>query len=255
MKRFSSWVLPVALLAAWEAISRAGLVSPFLMPAPSAILRTLADLLAAGTLTKHVEASLLRVFIGFLLGAAAALPIATLVGLSQKAERLLDPTIQALRAIPSLAWVPLLLLWMGIDEAPKLTLIAIGAFFPIYLNAVAGIRGVDRKLVEIGHVYRFGPLQLARRIILPAALPQLLTGLRLGLGMAWLYLVAAELIAATRGLGYMLSDGRETSRPDIVLGAILLLAGLGKLSDGLLKWLEGRLLTWRDTYGGGEAHA
>ncbi|MDB4898175.1 MAG: transporter permease [Firmicutes bacterium] len=255
LSRLDAWALPVAALAVWEVLSRLGLISPFLMPAPSTILGTLSDLAASGTLMQHLQASLVRVTIGFLLGTLLALPLATLVGLSRPVERLLDPTIQALRSIPSLAWVPLLLLWMGIDEAPKLTLIAIGAFFPIYMNAVAGIRGVDRKLVEIGQVYRFSPLKLARRIIIPAALPSLLTGLRLGLGMSWLYLVAAELIAATRGIGYMLSDGRETSRPDIVLGAILLLAALGKLSDGLLKWLEGRLLRWRDSFTGGDANA
>jgi sulfonate transport system permease protein len=136
---------------------------------------------------------------------------------------------------------------MGIDEAPKIALVAIGAFFPVQLSVVAGIRGVDRKLLELGEVNRLSRRALFTRILLPAALPQIFTGLRTGLSLAWMFMVAAELIAATRGLGYLLSDGRETGRPDLVFGAILLLALLGKLSDSVLKALEARVLRWRDT--------
>lgn len=146
--------------------------------------------------------------------------------------------------------MPLLLLWLGIDETSKVVLIAIGAFFPVYLNGVAAIRNIDRKLVEVGQMYGFTPRRLARRILLPAALPGLLTGLRGGLSLAWMFLVAAELIAATKGLGYLLTDGRETSRPDVVLAAIIVLALLGKLSDGLLARLERQLLSWRDAFAG-----
>ena len=149
--------------------------------------------------------------------------------------------------------MPLLLLWLGIDETSKIVLIAIGAFFPVYLNGVAAIRNIDRKLVEVGQMYGFSRRRLVRRILLPAALPGLFTGLRSGMSLAWMFLVAAELIAATKGLGYLLSDGRETSRPDIVLAAIIVLALLGKLSDGLLASLEKRFLAWRDTFNGQSA--
>ncbi len=133
-------------------------------------------------------------------------------------------------------------------------LIALGAFFPVYLSLVAGVRNVDRKWVELGRLYHLSPFALVRRILLPAALPSLFTGLRGALSLSWMFLVAAELIAATRGLGYLLSDGRETSRPDIVIAAILVLAVLGKLSDSLLKALEQRALAWRDTFlGNGES--
>jgi sulfonate transport system permease protein len=172
--------------------------------------------------------------------------------LSREAEAYLEPTFAGLRSIPSLAWVPLLLLWLGIDETSKVVLIAIGAFFPVYLNGVAAIRNIDRKLVEVGHMYGFNRRRLVRRILLPAALPGLFTGLRSGMSLAWMFLVAAELIAATKGLGYLLSDGRETSRPDIVLAAIIVLALLGKLSDGMLAGLEKRFLAWRDTFNGTE---
>ena len=149
-------------------------------------------------------------------------------------------------------YLPLLLLWLGIDETPKVVLIALGAFFPVYLALLAGIRNIDRKLVEVGQLYQLSRVALVRRILLPAALPNLFTGLRGALSLSWMFLVAAELIAATRGLGYLLSDGRETSRPDLVIAAILLLAVLGKLSDSLLKYWETRALSWRDSYQGGE---
>ncbi|MGE8475074.1 MAG: ABC transporter permease, partial [Paraburkholderia hospita] len=131
-------------------------------------------------------------------------------------------------------------------EAPKITLIAIGAFFPVQLSVVAGIHGVDRKLIEFGELNRLTPRAMFTRILLPASMPQIFTGLRTGLSLAWMFMVAAELIAATRGLGYLLSDGRETGRPDLVFGAILLLALLGKLSDGTFKLIESRVLSWRD---------
>ncbi|WP_295446869.1 ABC transporter permease [uncultured Thiodictyon sp.] len=246
--RRRAFVVPLGLLLVWEGVVAAGWVSAYLLPPPSEIGRTLLELAASGRLFEHVGVSTLRVLVGFSIGASLALIVGALVGLSRRAEDYLDPTLQALRAIPSLAWVPLLLLWLGIDEAPKITLIAIGAFFPVYLNFVAGIANVDRKLVEVGAIFGLTGFELIRRIFLPAALPNLFTGLRGGLSLAWMFLVAAELIAATRGLGYLLTDGRELGRADLVISAIIVLALLGKLSDGVLQWLERHSLVWRDGY-------
>lgn len=240
-------LLPAALLACAELAVRAGVLAPNLLPPPSAILATIAELAQRG-LAAHIAASALRVAAGFAAGALAAILLGAATALHRPTHAIFDPTVQALRAIPSLAWVPLLLLWLGIDEAPKLALIAIGAFFPVYMGVGAGIRGVDRKLVEVARLYRLSPPQQARQVLLPAALPAILTGLRNGLGLAWMFMVAAELIAASKGLGYLLSDGRETSRADIVLAAILLLAVLGKASDSLVLRLEQRLLAWRDSF-------
>ena len=240
-------LLPALVLIGAEAGVRAGLVPANLLPPPSAVLESLSWLLENG-LAGHVGASTLRVAAGFAAGALLALPLGALVALNRRAESVFDPSFQALRAIPSLAWVPLLLLWFGIDEAPKIILIAIGAFFPVYMGVVAGIRGVDRGLTEVGLLYRLSPLALARRVLLPAALPSVLTGLRNGLSLAWMFMVAAELIAASRGLGYLLTDGRESSRADIMLAAIVLLALLGKASDSAMQALERRWLAWRDSY-------
>ena len=244
--RIAGLLLPFAFLGLLEALVRTHVVPEHLVPAPSTIAETLWQL-GGNRLGRHIGASSLRVFAGFAIGTAIAILFGAAMGLSRRLDALLDPSFQALRAIPSLAWVPVLLLWMGIDEAPKITLIAIGAFFPVHLSVVAGIRGVDRKLIELGEVNRLSQQALFVRILLPASLPQIFTGLRTGLSLAWMFMVAAELIAATRGLGYLLSDGRETGRPDLVFGAILLLALLGKLSDSVLKTIETRVLSWRDT--------
>ena len=240
-------LLPAILLIAAEAGVRSGAVPANMLPAPSQVLQTIVELSGHG-LAAHVASSALRVLIGFVGGAVLGILFGAAVALSRRTEAILDPTLQALRAIPSLAWVPLLLLWLGIDEAPKLVLIGIGAFFPVYMGTVAGIGGVDRKLVEVGRLYRLGHGALLRRVLLPAALPSVMTGLRNGLGLAWMFMVAAELIAASRGLGYLLSDGRETSRADIVIAAIVLLAILGKASDSGLRALERRYLGWRDSF-------
>ncbi|MDG9923310.1 MULTISPECIES: ABC transporter permease [unclassified Pseudomonas] len=247
-------LLPLALLLVLvlEALVRLDWIPAHQLPAPSQVGQTLWWLAVGGELWGHIGVSLARVAAGFAIGAALAVLIGAWVGLSRRAESYLEPTFQALRAIPSLAWVPLLLLWLGIDETPKVVLIALGAFFPVYLALLAGIRNVDRKLVEVGRLHRLSGVALTRRILLPAALPSLFTGLRGALSLSWMFLVAAELIAATQGLGYLLSDGRETSRPDLVIAAILLLAVLGKLSDGLLKSIEVRALHWRDSFVGGE---
>jgi len=244
--RIAGLLLPFAFLGLMEVLVRTQVVPEHLVPAPSSIVETLWQL-GGDRLARHIGASSLRVFAGFAIGAVVAIFFGAAMGLSRRMDTLLDPSFQALRAIPSLAWVPVLLLWMGIDEAPKITLIAIGAFFPVHLSVVAGIRGVDRKLIELGEVTRLSQRALFTRILLPASLPHIFTGLRTGLSLAWMFMVAAELIAATRGLGYLLSDGRETGRPDLVFGAILLLALLGKLSDSVLKAIETHVLSWRDT--------
>jgi len=247
-RRLRGLIVPLGLLIVWEGAVRAGLIARNLLPPPSELVGTVRELSADGALAGHILASTARVAAGFSLGAALAVLAGAAIGLSPKAEALVGPTFQAVRAIPSLAWAPLLLLWLGIDEAPKVVLIAIGAFFPVYLNVVAGVQGVDRKLVEVGRIHGLGPIALARRIFLPAALPSVFTGLRQGLSLAWMFLVAAELIAASKGLGFLLTDGRETGRADVVIVAILTLALLGKLSDSALALAERTALRWRDTH-------
>ncbi|HEY8447994.1 MAG TPA: ABC transporter permease [Thermomicrobiales bacterium] len=243
-------LVPVALLVLWQVVVEAGVYSKSQLPAPLDVWAAARQLAEAGVLWEHFEVSIIRVLKGFALGSAVAVALGLLVGLSRPIEELLAPTIQAIRTVPSLAWVPLFVLWMGIGEQPKIALIAVGVFFPVYTNLVAGVRQIDRKLVEAATAYGYRGFALAREVLLPAALPSLLTGLRLGLAQGWLFLVAAELIGAWSGLGYLLIDGQNSARADIIVMAIIALAVVGKLSDWLLQIAERRLLRWTDTFGG-----
>ena len=173
-----------------------------------------------------------------------------LTGASETARRLLDPSIQALRAIPSIAWVPIFILWLGIFETSKLALIALGVFFPVYLGMLSAIQSVDRKLVEVGRVFGFSPLGIMLRITWPAVLPTWIASLRSGLGLGFMFVVAAKLMGASEGLGYLLPDGQQMGRADSILVAMIVFALLGKASDGVLVALARPLLRWQDTVRG-----
>jgi sulfonate transport system permease protein len=246
------WLLgllpPLLAAAAWELAARQGWIEARLLPPPSKVLATLVELWRTGDLARHVAATLWRVAAGFALGLVLATALGALTGFSARARQILDPTLQALRAIPSIAWVPLFILWFGIFEASKVALIATGAFFPIYLSLMAGIHAVDRKLVEVGRVYQLGPWALIRRILVPAALPAWLVGVRGGLGLAWMFVIAAELMGASEGLGYLLLDGQMVGNAAQILGALVLFAILGKLSDSLVVFLTRRSVRWQDAF-------
>lgn len=243
-------ILPLAVVLTWQGASIAGWTDPTTLPAPTTVLATMVGFALDGTLGTDLLASSLRWIVGFLIGGALGLLVGSLVGLSRNAEQLLDTSVQMVRTVPFLALAPLLVLWLGLDEPPKITLIALASFFPLYINTFAGIRNVDRKLIEIGRVYRLSQTEMLTRVILPAALPEILTGVRYALSVAWLALVLAELLGAQQGLGYLLSQGREFVRVDIVLCSIVIFALAGKVVDLLVKGLEVYLLRWRDTYKG-----
>jgi sulfonate transport system permease protein len=209
------------------------------------VVAALGTLVRRGELWIHLRASISRVFLGYLAGAALGLGLGSLIGLSAAARRLLAPTVAAFRTVPSLAWVPLLLLWFGIDETPKVLLVAIGAFFPIYTTTASALSHVDGQLLEVGRAYGRRGVSLLTTVMLPAAAPEVVNGLRLGMANAWLFLVAAELIASSKGLGFLLIDSQNTGRTDVMLLAIVLLAGLGKLSDSAFGALEHRMLRRR----------
>ena len=244
-----SLVLPLGIAILWETAARQGWIEARLLPPPSRVWEALHELAVTGELLRHVTATLLRVVEGFGLGVLVATVLGALTGYSDAARRLLDPTLQGLRNIPSIAWVPLFILWFGIFEASKVALIATGVFFPIYLGLMTGIQDVDRKLVEVGRAYELSPLAMIRRILLPAALPAYLTGIRSGLGLGWMFVIAAELMGASEGLGYLLVDGQMTGNAAQILGALVLFAILGKATDSLVASLLRRRLAWRDGFG------
>jgi sulfonate transport system permease protein len=239
-------ILPVTLAVAWEFIVRIGWASGRLAPPPSVIFATFVDLARTGDLQRNTLVTLGRVAAGFALGAGIATIVGAAAGYSPLIRRLLDPSLQALRAIPSIAWVPLFILWLGIFEASKITLIAVGVFFPVYLGLMGAIQSVDRKLVEVGRAFRLSDVAMVRRILLPAVLPAYVISLRSGLGLGWMFVVAAELMGASEGLGYLLIDGQQLGKPAEIIAAIVAFAIVGKASDWLIALVAAPFLRWED---------
>jgi sulfonate transport system permease protein len=242
------WALPVLLVLAWEAAARLGWLSSRILPEPWAVATAARDLALSGELWTHLRVSLWRAAAGFGLGAGFGLLLGLLNGSSRRAATLLDTTLQMIRNIPALALIPLVILWFGIDEAAKLFLLAVGVFFPVYLNTFHGIRTVDAGLIEMARSYGLRGWPLYRDVILPGALPSILVGVRFALGLVWVLLIVAETISAQAGIGYMTMNAREFLQTDVVLVGILLYALLGKAADLFAHGLERRFLRWNPAY-------
>src|SRR5690242_5217742 len=241
-------LLPLTLAFGWEAVVWLGWSNGRLVPPPSKVFSTILELASSGELSRHIVATLSRVAAGFALGVVAGTGLGAVSGYWALARQLLDPTIQALRAIPSLAWVPLFILWLGIFETSKVALIAVGVFFPVYLGVMGAILSVDRKIVEVGRIFRLSGPAMIRRILLPAVLPAYVVALRVGLGLGWMFVVAAELIGASEGLGYLLLDGQQLGKPAQIVAAIVIFAILGKTTDWLIELASAPLLRWQDAF-------
>jgi sulfonate transport system permease protein len=246
-------ISPVALLLLWQGESALRIVSQQKLPPPSEVWSTAVSLIttnspAYGTLQDAMLVSLDRVAIGFGVGATVGILLALVTGLSQFGEYAADPPMQMLRTLPLFGLIPVFIVWFGIGELPKVLLIAIAATIPLYLNTFAGIRSVDAKLVEVGQVQQLGRTELIRHVVLPGALPQMFTGLRLSLGASWLALVVAEQINANAGLGYMINQAEQFNRNDVIFVCLLVYCILGLLTDALVRLLERRSLSWRRNF-------
>lgn len=233
-----SALLPIAILVLWQVVTDLGVFSVAQLPSPEMVWVAGIDLAKRGLLWAYIGISVQRVLIGFAIGAALGLFFGAIVGLSRVWDQFFGTTFGAIRAVPSLAWVPLLLLWLKIGEESKLTLIAIGAFFPVYTTVASALRHVDKQLVEAGRAFGLSGYDLFTTVQLPAVVPSVISGLRLALAQSWLFLVAAELIASSAGLGFLLLDSQNNGRTDRVLLAIILLAIFGKGTDALLGLFE-----------------
>ena len=241
-------VLPLTLALGWELAVYSGWSNGRLVPPPSRVFATIMDLARSGELSRHVWTTLWRVGAGFGLGVVAGTLMGAVCGYWDVARRIVDPTVQALRAIPSIAWVPLFILWLGIFETSKVTLIAVGVFFPVYLGVMGAILSVDRKIVEVGRTFRLSGPAMIRRILLPAVLPAYVVSLRVGLGLGWMFVVAAEFMGASEGLGYLLIDGQQLGKPAQILAAIVIFALLGKTTDWLIEVAAAPFLRWQDGF-------
>ena len=241
-------LLPVGLAVAWEIAVHVGWSNGRLVPPPSVIFNTFAELARSGELQTHALATLTRVAAGFVCGVIAGTVLGAITGYSALTHRLVDPTLQALRSIPSIAWVPLFILWFGIFEASKIILIAVGVFFPVYLGVMGAVMSVDRKIVEVGRVFRLSGIAMVRRILLPAVMPSYVISLRAGLGLGWMFVVAAEFLGASTGLGFLLIDGQQLGKPAQIVAAIVAFAILGKTTDWIIARIATPFLRWEDRF-------
>ena len=235
-------LLPLAILGIWQAVTVSGLIPPYRLPEPVTVVQTGIQLAENGDLWINIAISVQRVLLGFAIGSVIGLAGAAIVGLTRAGDVLLSPTLAAFRAVPSLALVPLLLLWMGIGEDSKVTLIAIGAFFPVFTSVSVALRQVDPHSIEMARSFSLRGFELFRTVQLPTVVPSIMSGLRLALAQSWLFLVAAELLAASMGLGNLLILAQSTGRVDQILLAIVLLALLGTLTNGILSLVQKYLL-------------
>ncbi|MBJ8059381.1 MULTISPECIES: ABC transporter permease [Bacillus] len=242
--------IPIIVLIIWQLAGVFGLVSKTVLPTPLDIFLACQEIIKTGELFGHLSISVFRAAAGFFIGGSLGIILGTIVGFSTRSEQYLDPSVQMLRTVPHLAVAPLFVLWFGFGETSKVLLIADGAFFPLYVNAFLGIRGVDSKLFDVARVLEFSKRKLITKLILPAALPNLLLGARLSLGIAWVSLVVAELMGSAEGIGYMIMDARQFSNTDIVFVGIIIFAFVGKFSDSIVRLLEVKFLRWRDNFKG-----
>lgn len=242
------FISPIVLLAIWQLGASSRLIPPHILSGPAQILSTFSDLVASGELGGHLVVSLGRVIKGVLIGGSAGAMLAIISGVSRTGEIIVDAPVQMLRTLPFLALVPLLILWFGIGETPKIALVSLAVAFPVYMTLFAGIRGVDVKLIEMARAQKLSRLQQIRHVILPGALPDALVGLRFALAVSWLSLVAAEQVNATAGIGYMMMQAREFMRTDVIVVGLLVYALLGLATDAIVRALERHLLAWRPSF-------
>lgn len=238
----------VALVAVWQLSAALGILKPGVLASPLAVLEYLWNSLSTGQLLTDLAASLRRVVFGLAIGVSAGTVLGLLAGLSRMAEDIVDTPLQMLRALPFLGLAPLLMIWLGIDEGLKVGLVVVGVVFPIYLNLFKGITGVDPKYYELSIAQGLSRSQLIRHIVIPAALPSYLIGLRYSLAMAWLSLVVGEAVNAQAGIGFILQQGKDFLRTDMIVAALVVYAVLGVAIEGVVRLLERFLLPWQQDF-------
>jgi sulfonate transport system permease protein len=248
LRRLRPWIVPIVLIILWQVAVKFGWLSTRVLPAPSDVLVAAVRLAKTGELSRNICISTIRAAIGFLIGGIIGFVLGLLSGLFRVAEELLDTSVQMIRNIPHLALIPLVILWFGIGEEAKIFLVALGVFFPIYLNTYHGVRTVDPELIEMAKSYGLHRWSLFKRVIFPGALGSILVGVRYSLGIMWLTLIVAETITLDSGVGYMAMNAREFMRTDVVVLSILLYALLGKLADIATRALEKKWLKWDSSY-------
>ncbi|HWQ25744.1 MAG TPA: ABC transporter permease [Chlorobaculum sp.] len=250
--RLLGLLVPVLLLIAWQGLVNLKLYSDLILVPPTKVLSTLVYLAGTGELTTHILVSLRRVLTGFLFGASSGFVLGLFMGLSESTNRTLGPFIKALKQVPEFAWMPMIILVFGMDELAKNVFIAIGAFYPMVYNTYQGVSSVPNKYQELARVFDFKNIRFLSKVILPSALPSILTGLRLSLGLSWMFVVGAELFGTDSGIGYMMYSGREMFQIDVVIAGLVVIGAIGFIMNALLKMIENKVLVWNVSVEGGK---
>lgn len=235
---------PITVLAIWQLFGAIGWINPSVLPAPSAILKVFISRIASGEFFTDVGISLFRVLQGYVLGSILGIVVGTAMAFSKRFESALSLILNLIRPIPIIAWVPIFIMWLGIGEFSKITVITFGTFFPVLLNTLHGIRSTDPKLLEVAGSFEKKRIRIFLSVVLPSASPAIFTGLRLGLGLAWMSVVGAEMIGASSGIGYLIAFAGQLSQPAVMLMGVLVIGIIGCVIDLLLRLLERRLLKW-----------
>ncbi|MGL4107151.1 ABC transporter permease [Clostridium sp. LP20] len=236
--------IPIILVIIWEVLGSKGIINRSIMPAPSRIYKTFEEMIFNGELKRHLLISTIRVVEGFGIGSIAGILIGVLMGLFNNIDKSLTFLVGVLRPIPIIAWIPIFILWMGIDNGSKIAVIALGSFWPVLINTIHGIKSADNKLLEVATILEKSKFQILAKVIFPCALPSIFTGIRLGIGSAWMSVVAAEMIAAATGIGYLIMYARELSQPDVMLVGVVSIGIIGLLIDYLIRKLQNKVLKW-----------
>jgi sulfonate transport system permease protein len=243
-------VLPIVLVTALEIVTRFEIFPPQIVVPPHMVLATFIDLWKTGELQNHFRISMFRVLSGFATGASLGFVIGTVTALSARAERILTPLLTAISQVPIFGWVPLLMLWFGLGESFKVVFISFGAFFPMFINTFEGIHAVPKSYIEVAHSFEFRTWKLLHKVFLPAAVPSIFTGIKLSLGMSWMLVIGAELIAAGEGVGFMIVWGRQLMQMDIVFVGIFVVGSVGYLMFVTLSAFESSLMRWHNRTAG-----
>jgi len=238
--------LPTIIVGLWIMATRLELFSPAILPSISTVFDSLKSQISSGQLIKDIGVSLLRVVEGYLIAAISGIVFGVVMGISKRTNKFFSLTFSAIRQIPMLAWIPLIVLWFGIGEASKIIVIVIAAFFPILLNTMNGIKRADSKLIEVGNMYKLSNWKLFTKIYFPSALPSIFVGLKLGLGISWMAVVGAEIIASSSGIGYRMNDARSLMQPEVVFVGMFIIASIGILMDQILTRISKKITPWEN---------
>lgn len=244
IRKIHGLVFPALLIILWQGVGYFGWINSYLLPSPGDIIEAFMELLFTGDIFTHVKSSLFRLGVGMAITMVLAVPLGLFIGLFSRAQKFITPTLAFLQQIPTIAWIPVFILWLGIGEAMKIALMVYAAFFPVFINTLFGIQSVDTKLKEVAQAFSLGYTARITHVYLPSAAPHFFVGVRLGFSNCWRALVAAEIIASSKGLGYLLMEGRNLAQSELIFVSIFIIGSLGALIDYGIKYLEQRVLPW-----------